>query len=94
LDTFQSQNRGSTIPVPLSDNLENRDIQDEIMDQEDDINSSSGPPNDDDMNKDEDTDYKNSRIKNEYDDFLQELHYRVLDQVTEQLRKSGIDFPP
>ena len=92
LDTFQSQNRGSTIPVPnnpLSDNLENMD-----MDQEDDINSSSGPPNDDDMDKDEDTDYKNSITKNEYDDFLQGLHDRVFDQVTEQLRRSGIDFPP
>jgi hypothetical protein len=43
LDTLQLQNRGSTIPVPnntLSDNLENMDIQDEIMDQEDDINGS------------------------------------------------------
>ena len=84
------------LPVPnnpLSDNLENMDIQEGIMDQEDDINS-SGLPNDDDMDKDEDTDNKNSRIKNEYDDFLQELHDRVLDQVTDQLTKSGIDFPP
>jgi hypothetical protein len=27
-------------------------------------------------------------------DFLQELHDRVLDQVTEQLRESGIDLRP
>jgi len=97
LDTFQSQNRSSTIPVPnntSSDNLENMDIQDEIIDQKDDINSSSGLPNDDDMNKDEGTDYKSSNTKNEYDNFLQGLHDRVFDQVTEQLRRSGIDFPP
>ena len=97
LDTFQSQNRSSTIPVPnntSSDNLENMDIQDEIIDQKDDINSSSGLPNDDDMNKDEGTDYKSSNTKNEYDDFLQGLHDRVFDQVTEQLRRSGMDFPP
>ena len=62
------------------------------MDQEDDINSSR-LPNDDDMDN-EDTDYKSSITKNEYDDFLQGLHDRAFDQVTEQLRRSGIDFPP
>jgi hypothetical protein len=100
LDTFQSQNRGSTIPIPnntVSDNLENMDIQDEILVQEDDIDSND-LQNDDDMDNDEDGDYKSSNIENEDDgkegDFLQELHDRVLDQVTERLRESGIDFPP
>jgi hypothetical protein len=96
LDTLQLQNRGSTIPGPnntLSDNLENMDIQDKIMDQEDNINSSR-LPNNDHTDKDEDTDYKSSNTKNEYDIFLQELHDRVIDQVTERLRRSGIDFPP
>jgi hypothetical protein len=96
LDSLQLQNSGSTIPVPnntLSDNLENMDIQDEIMDQEDDINSSR-LPNNDEMDTDEDTDYKSSNTKNEYDVFLQELHDRVFDQVTERLKRSGIDFPP
>lgn len=96
-DTFQTQNRGSTTPVAnnaLSDNLENMDIQYKIMDQEEDDINSSSLPDDDDMDKDEDTDYKSSITKNEYDDFLQGLHDRVFDQVTEQLRRSGIDFPP
>lgn len=100
LDTFQSQNHGLTIPIPnntVSDNLENMAIQDEILDQEDDIESND-LQNDNGMDKDEDGDYKSSNIKNEDDgnegDFLQELHDRVLDQVTEQLRESGIDFPP
>lgn len=69
------------------------DIQDEIIDQEDDINSSR-LTNDDDLDKDEDTDYKSSITKNEYDDFLLGLHDRVVDQVTEQLRRSGIYFHP
>jgi len=100
LDTFQSQNRGSTIPIPnntVSDNLENMDIQDEVLVQEEDIDSND-LQNDDDMDNDEDGDYKSSNIKNEDEgkggDFLQELHDRVLDQVTEQLRESGIDFLP
>lgn len=46
------------------------------------------------MDTDEDTDYKSSNTKNEYDVFLQELHDRVFDRVTERLRRSGIDFPP
>ena len=54
-----------TIPLPnntLSDNLENMDIQGEIIDQEDNINSSP-LPNDLDMDKDEDTDYRSSITK-------------------------------
>jgi hypothetical protein len=58
-----------------------------------DVTGNNRLPNDDDMDN-EDTDYKSSITKNEYDDFLQGLHDRVFDQVTEQLRRSGIDFPP
>lgn len=66
------------------------DIQDEILVQEDDIDSND-LQNDDDMDNDEDGDYKSSNIKNEDEgkggDFLQELHDRVLDQVTERLTR-------
>ena len=99
LDTFQLQNRGSTIPIlnnTASNNLKNMDTQDITV--QGNVNSNV-IQNEDDTDKDEDGNYKSSNSENDDDDvkegdFLQELHDRVLDQVTEQLRESGIDFPP
>ena len=93
LDTFQLQNSGSTIPIPnnpASNSLQHMDIQDNVPG---DVGSSD-IQNEDDIDEVEDSNYKSSSSKNEDDDFLQELHDRVLDQVTERLRESGIDFPP
>ncbi|MGH9950612.1 MAG: hypothetical protein ACRD5J_03225 [Nitrososphaeraceae archaeon] len=97
LDTFQLQNSGSTIPIPnntASNSFQHMDIQDNVPG---DVGSSD-IQNEDDIDEVEYSNYKSSSSKNEDDekesDFLQELHDRVLDQVTERLRESGIDFPP
>lgn len=53
--------------------------------------------NNDSSYKDEDIDYSSSRDEdgeNESEFMIEELHNRVLDQITEKLRESGIDFPP
>jgi hypothetical protein len=62
-----------------------------------DLDSINPNPNNTVSYKDEDVDYSISNSKNGEDenerDFLERLHDRVLDQVIEQLRESGIDFP-
>jgi hypothetical protein len=77
-------------------NLQSIDIQEDILDKEGDVGSNDSE-NKDDANTDEDDDYSIRNSKNGEDEneknFLEKLHDRVLDQVIERLRESGIDFP-
>jgi hypothetical protein len=88
-DSFPVQDRGSIITSPdnaLSNHSQNADTQDDEQIEEND-NSKKGDGVDYSSSRDEDD-------ENEGDFSIEELHDRVLDQVTEQLRESGIDFPP
>jgi hypothetical protein len=97
---MQLQDLGSSIPN--SDNsilnyLQNTGIQDEIQVEEGN-NENNDSKNEDNDIDDQDVDYSSSSSRDDDEkvdekDFVEELHDRVLDQVTEQLRKSGIDFP-
>ena len=99
-DSLQLQDLGSIKPNPnntvSNNNLQSIDIQGDILDKEGDVGSNDSE-NKDDANKDEDDDYSIRNSKNGEDenekDFLEKLHDRVLDQVIERLRGSGIDFP-
>lgn len=99
-DSLQLQDLGSINPNPNNTvsykNLQSIAIQEDILDKEGDFGSNDSE-NKDDVNKDEDVDYSIRTSKNEEDenekDFLEKLHDRVLDQVIERLRESGIDFP-
>ncbi len=90
-DVMQLQGPGNDI----LNYLQNTAIQDEIQ-LEDDNESNDSRNEDDDMDN-HDADYSSSSRDNneegEEEDFIEELHDRVLDQVTEQLKESGIDFP-
>jgi hypothetical protein len=95
--TLQLQNRSSIIPIlnnNASNNVKNMDTQ---YNTQGDVGSND-IQNEDDMDKDEDVNSESSNSINEdgvkEGDFLQETHDRVIDQVTEQLRESGIDFRP
>jgi hypothetical protein len=99
-DSLLLQDLGSINPSPNNtvsyENLQSIDIQEDFLDKKGDVGSNDSK-NKDDVNKDEDVDYSISNSKNGEDenerDFLERLHDRVLDQVIEQLRESGIDFP-
>jgi hypothetical protein len=99
-DSLQLQDLGSINPNPNNtvsyNDLQSIDIQEDILDKEGNVGSNYSE-NKDDANKDKDGDYSIRNSKNGEDenekDFLEKLHDRVLDQVIERLRGSGIDFP-
>jgi hypothetical protein len=83
-DLVQSQDPDSTDANP---DKQDKDGEDEVSTERD---------NEDDDLDDEDAGYSRSSREKDVEidkDFIEELHDRVLDQVTEQLRESGIDFP-
>lgn len=95
-DSLQLQDLGSIIPNldnNESNRLQNTDIQDDKQDEEGDADSNDRENNDD-YTDNEDSDFRSNRDEDgeEESSFIEELHDRVLDQVTERLRESGIDF--
>lgn len=95
-DSLQLQDLGSIIPNldnNESNRLQNTDIQDDKQDEEGDADSNDRE-NKDDYTDNEDSDFRSNRDEDgeEESSFIEELHDRVLDQVTERLRESGIDF--
>ncbi|MGH9978719.1 MAG: hypothetical protein ACRD8Z_23240, partial [Nitrososphaeraceae archaeon] len=100
-DIRRLQDLGTSNPKPDNDilnYLQSTGILDEIQFEEDG-NESNDFRNEDNDIDDQDADYSSSSNSGNDDgerdekDFIEELHDRVLDQVAEQLRESGIDFP-
>lgn len=87
-DSIREQEYGSDPGnIHLNRSQDATTLDDEQMEVEEDDNSV----------KNDDIDYRSSRDEDEENERnfrIEEWHERVLDQVTERLRESGIDFPP
>jgi hypothetical protein len=86
-DSIPEQEYGSDLgDSHLNRSQDAATLDDEQMEEEDDNSV-----------KNDDIDYRSSRDEDEENERnfrIEEWHERVLDQVTEQLRESGINFPP